>query len=517
LRSKELKERAMTGIGRMTSLLLAVVAVAALAGCGGAGSNKAGGAAPRRVVVLTLANGLGSSELDGFAREVSRLSGGTIRISVENGWRAGQVNYEHGLIKDVRRGKADLGVSGSRAWDALGIDSFRALATPLLINSYGLELQVLQSSLIPPMLTGLSRVGLVGLGVLPGPLQRPLGLTRPLLAPSDYAGLRLAAPQSRLAQVTLRALGATPVGLAAGAPISGLGGVAEHITAIQGDRYDEPGSYLTSNVVLWPRPLVVFANDNALARLTPAQRHILIRALTADIIPESNVVQSDERYDTAGLCRRHHLRFVAATPVDLRALGRAVQPVYRELERNAQNRRQIAQIEAMRRSVPAAAAPSCALAGVPAAKLGSVGRLDGVYRFTIDNYAELKAAGASSGELNPGDVGTETFVFDRGHFASTTENPQDCVWAYGTIMVTGAKISLSYSDGGGSPPAAANAPGEQFTLKWSLYRDSLTMRHGPGGAGPTPFVVRPWLRLSTTPSYGYLSKRCPPPANALPH
>jgi TRAP-type C4-dicarboxylate transport system substrate-binding protein len=509
-------ERAVTGIGRMTPLVLAVVAAAALGGCGGAGSNKAGGAAPRRIVVLTLANGPGAPrELDGFAREVSRLSGGTIRISVENGWRVGQVNYENGLINDVRRGKADLGASGSRAWDALGIDSLRALATPLLINSYELEQRVLESSLIPPMLAGLSQLGLVGLGVLPGPLQRPLGLTRPLLAPSDYSGLRFGAPQSSIAQVTLRALGATPVVLAASAP-TGLGGVAEHITAIQENRYDEPGSYLSSNVVLWPRPLVVFANDKAIARLTPTQRRILTRALTAEIIPESNAVQSDERYGTGVLCRRHHLRFVTATPVDLRALGRAVQPVYRELDRNAQNRFQIARIEAMRTWVHAGAAPSCALSGVPAAKLGSAGQLDGVYRFTINDYGELQAAGADSSELNPGNVGTETFVFDRGHFAETVENPQACTWAYGTIMVTGAKISLSYSDGGGYPPAWANQPGEQFTLKWSLYRDSLTMRHGPGGAGPTPFVVRPWLRVSTTPSYDYLSKRCPPPANALP-
>ena len=505
----------MTGIGRMTSSLLAVVAAAVLAGCGGAESNKAGGAAPRRVVVLTLANETEASrELDGFAREVSRLSGGTIRISVENRWRFGQVNYEQGLINDVRRGKADLGVSGSRAWDALGIDSLRALATPLLIDSYELEQQVLQSSLIPPMMAGLSRLGLVGLGVLPGPLQRPLGLTRPLLAPSDYAGLRFAAPQSSLADATLRALGATPVGLAASPPITGR---PEHITAIQEDRYDEPGSYLTSNVVLWPRPLVVFADDNALARLTPTQRRILTRALTADIIPESNAVQSDESYSTAVLCRRHHLRFVTATPGDLRALGRAVQPVYSELDRNAQNRRQIAQIETMRTSVPAARAPSCALSAVPAAKLGSLDQLDGVYRFTINNYGELKAAGADSGEFNPGNLGTFTFVFDRGRFAQTTENPQACVWDYGTVVATGSKITLLYSDGGGSPPGAANQPGDQFTMKWSLYRDLLTMRRVPRVAVPTPFVVRPWLRVSTTPSYGYLSKRCPPPADALPH
>src|SRR5262249_53527233 len=160
---------------------------------------------------------------------------------------------------------------------------------------------------------------------------------------------------------------------------------------------------------------------------------------------------------------------------DLTALGRAVQPVYRELERNAQNRRQIAQIEMMRTSVRAAAAPSCALSAAPAAKFGSPDQFDGVYRFTVDNYGELKAAGADSGELNPGNPGTFTFVFGRGRFAETPENPQACLWAYGTVAVTGMRITLHYSDGGGSPSYSANQPGDQFMMEWSLYRDSLTI------------------------------------------
>ena len=129
------------------------------------------------------------------------------------------------------------------------------------------------------------------------------------------------------------------------------------------------------------------------------------------------------------------------------------------------------------------------------------------------SYAELEAVHPDPGELNSGNVGTYTFVFDRGHFAETAENPQSCAWDYGSVSVTGSKLSLLYREGGGTEP---NSPGEQFTLAWSLYRDSLTMRRVPGAVSPTPFVATPWLRVSTTPSAAYLSKRCPPPANALP-
>ena len=113
-------------------------------------------------------------------------------------------------------------------------------------------------------------------------------------------------------------------------------------------------------------------------------------------------------------------------------------------------------------------------------------------------------------------MGTFTFVFDRGRFAETTENPEICDWAYGTVKVAGSELTLLYRNGGGTPPGEANSPGEQFTLKWSLYRDSVKMSRVPGAVSPTPFVAAPWLRVSTTPSASYLSKRCPPLPNALP-
>ena len=118
----------MVRIARFDVLLVAGLAVVLLAGCAGSGSDKAGGKSARKVVVLTLANPLGGSlELDAFVGEVNRLSGGAIRIDVKSGWRSGQVAFENGLIGDVRAGKADLGVASSRAWDSVGVQSFRAL------------------------------------------------------------------------------------------------------------------------------------------------------------------------------------------------------------------------------------------------------------------------------------------------------------------------------------------------------------------------------------------------------
>jgi TRAP-type C4-dicarboxylate transport system substrate-binding protein len=489
---------------------VALTALIALVGCAGSGSDKAGGKAARKPLVLTLANPLGDSEeLQGFSAAVSRLSGGTIRIDVHSGWRAGQAAFENGLIKDVEAGRADLGVAGTRAWDSVGVHSLDALNAPLLIDSYALQQRVLQSSLIGPMLRGLTPLGLAGLGILPGPLRRPLGVARPLLVPKDFSGLRFGVQQSRVGSATIRALGAEPVWFAVSAPIAGLGGVEQQINAIQGNQYDRVGRYLTTNVVLWPRPLVVFSNHATFAKLTPTQRRILAKAVADDLTPERNVVQSTERSDTESLCEVHRLRFVAASRSDLVALRRAVQPVYRELERDSQTRAQISQIETLRDGVATEAAPHC---GRSVAPVTARTPLDGVWQMRT-KYGDEPADPTPV----PENYGDWIFVFDRGHFADTQRYLNACTWGYGTDTVKGSQMAWTFTDGGGIQPTnAANKPGEFFRFGWSLYRDTLVVTATAGATSPLNFRGKPWHRISAIPSWRYFDKRCRPPANALP-
>jgi TRAP-type transport system periplasmic protein len=490
-------------------VLLAVLAV--LAGCTGPRLDKAGGGQAPQPVVLTLANSDGVSwELDGFAGEVQRLSAGTMRIDIKSRWRFGQVQYENGLIEDVRAGRADLGVAGSRAWDSVGVNSFRALNAPLLITSYALQDRVLRSPMIGQMLQGLQQLGLAGIGVLPGPLRKPLGIARPLLKPSDYAGLRFGVQQSQGAAATMRALGATPVWFPATQSITGLDAIEAYISAIQGNQFDKAGKYLTANLNLWPRPLVLFANGKAWASLTSAQRGILRQAAAGDLAPETQVVRDNEGADTAILCRRG-LRFLTASPADLLALRQAVQPVYDQLQRDPQTRRYIQQITAMSNGVAAEPAPGC---GNPAVPGVAAGQLDGVWRYT-DTPADLQAIGASQGDIVPENYGTFTMVVDRGRFAVTQENAQACTWAYGTFAVRGDRFEQLVTDGGGiAPDGAVNKPGELFTFRWSRYRGVLTVYPVKGAVSPTP--PKPWVMISTSPSARFLSRRCPPPAGALP-
>jgi len=80
--------------------------LALIGGCTGPVLDKAGGRQARQPTVLTLANFDGNSgELDGFANNVARLSGGTMRIDIEYHWRQGQAGFETGLIGTSGRGR----------------------------------------------------------------------------------------------------------------------------------------------------------------------------------------------------------------------------------------------------------------------------------------------------------------------------------------------------------------------------------------------------------------------------
>ena len=75
---------------------------------------------------------------------------------------------------------------------------------------------------------------------------------------------------------------------------------------------------------------------------------------------------------------------------------------------------------------------------------------------------------------------------------------------------------LVANGGGIAPDNATNKPGEDYLFGWSLYRGVLTLSPVKGAISPGNFRVKPWARVSTTPSMRLLSKRCLPPAGALP-
>ena len=367
----------MTTIRRVAPWLALLLIVA---GCSSAGFDKAGGT-HRVPVVLTMANGnFAPGELQAFADQVARRSNGALRVKFENNWRQGQRDYETGLIRDVGAGQADLGAVGGRAWDAVGVTSFDALQAPFLIDSYALELDVLESAIPARMLQALRPLGLVGLGVLPGPLRYPLSAPRPLRTPADFAGLRVGYQGATEPAESLRALGGKPVQLPSGARWQGIDAIEQQLASIYGNSYDTFAKYLTANVTFWPRPWVIFTSKKAFASLAPSERAALREAASQAIPAALSAVRTQERTAIAAFCRAR-MDLVTATPADLSQLRAAVAPVLARLERNQQTRSFIASIEARRETMGAAAeaALSCAPQAPPAAS----GLPDGSYTTRI--------------------------------------------------------------------------------------------------------------------------------------
>jgi TRAP-type C4-dicarboxylate transport system substrate-binding protein len=472
--------------------LLTAVAVALVASaCSGSGSgvDKAGGIRTEQPVVLTLANHEdGPEDVMYWIEEVQRRSGGSLRIQVQNQWRDQEFAYDKGTVADVQAGKVQLAKVAARAYDTVGLDSFQALLAPFLIDNQTLEQRVLESELAGRMLAGTGRRGLVGLAVLPTDLRKPLGLSRPLVAVKDYRGARIGVREGELAKATFATLGATPVGYVPGGPLSDLDGVELGLGTIRGNEYDQQAA-VTANVTFWPRTVTVVMNRRAFESLTPSQRDALQQAGSSVVARQLAFRQGEEGRDRELLCRQG-LRFVRASDQELAALRRAVQPVYRQLERNAVTRSLLQQIRMMKHQTPATAAPhaptcspsdSAAAAGDRKATV-----LDGVYRtsFTQEELANSPYL-VDRGEVQAGNWGEFTLTFDHGRVTLDQRNDVGSSSTSGSYTVDGKAITLHFTEG-------VNA-GETFTAHWSLYRDVLTFRRF--GELPTSYLVKPWRRI----------------------
>jgi TRAP-type C4-dicarboxylate transport system substrate-binding protein len=481
---------------RIIAAGLAATAALAAVGCGSSGPDRAGGSEKAKPIVLTFANGNGDTlELDAFAAAVRQLSHGTVRIAFKNDWRHGSTTYEKGVIRDVAAGKADLGWSGARAFDDVGVTSFDALVTPLLIDSYALERRVLQDrTLIGGMLDGMKPAGVVGIGVLPGPMRKPLGV-EPLVRPADYRGRTIALQRSRVGAMALRALGAGPVNLSRGGPIDHYGGVEQHVGSIAANQYDRVAPYLTANVNLWPRPIVLVANGRALARLSASQRKALGDAARVAVPGTLASIHRDERESADDMCRRG-TSFLTATPHDMQELRAAVDPVYTALDGTAATRAAIARIAAMHAEMPDAAASEAPVCRRPATA-STAGRptpIDGAYRFH-STAEQLRAIGTAESDINPENYGTSHFVFDRGRWTFRHSSGDT---AEGTYTVNGDTFTMLTTAGAGG--VAKSKPGEQFTFRWSRFRDLMTLKPVRGADSPGIWRVVPWRRIGAASS-----------------
>jgi TRAP-type C4-dicarboxylate transport system substrate-binding protein len=392
--------------------MTAVVAAAlAASGCGHGGNGDKAGAS-KAPTTLRLGAGDDADQPDArfvrhFAKRVQELSGGSLVVQID--WdAAGQdvADYEARVARMVQGGRLDLGWIGSRAWEGLGVTSFKALQAPFLVTDRQLLNEIATGPIATRMLAGLQARDLVGLALVPDRLRYPFGARHAFASPRDFEGARLRVFPSRASEQLVRALGAQPVHISGDATAEAVAsGAMDGAEASLGTNSpDEGESFLAANVALFPKALTLFGNRESLAELHAEQAAAIRRAArdtaafaAAKGIPESVLLRR--------FCNSGPVTVVNATSADLSALRRRAQPVYDMFERDPQTRALISAIRSLgggstpaARPAPGCTAPTSAAEGP--AEDPSV--LDGTYHWRITP----EGAQAAGGARNDPDVGT---------------------------------------------------------------------------------------------------------------
>jgi TRAP-type C4-dicarboxylate transport system substrate-binding protein len=479
-----------------------LVAGLALAGCGG--HDKAGGTPATGTETIEVAMRDGSPRLlTAYADTVARIAEAPTRIKPRTGWRSQEPNPEARTIADVRSGRLEFALVSARAFDTVGVDAFAPMLAPLAVDSLETERRVLESGLADRALSAIGRLGLVGVAVLPGDLRHPLGITRPLLRPEDFAGALVGVRASAVAKRTFEQLGATVL-YTVGDDFSGYDGIETDLVSLESVRADVGAASLAADLTLWPRMLVLIANPRAWERLEPARREALRAAGRAALSAAIEMLQTDDAEIYGVLCRRGEVSFARATPADADALRRALAPVTRGLDPEAMD--EIARLREAAGRPPAH--PPCRPAA--RAKSGQPTPVDGVWTF------DSEAGDVPESQRTPENWGHHVIVFSRGAFAITQEDREACTWVYGTYRVRGHRVTWDITDGGGhGPQDATNRPGEHFDYDWSRFKDTLRLASVPGAVSPPNFNARPWRRIGDDPRKAPFSRRCPPPPTGL--
>jgi TRAP-type transport system periplasmic protein len=403
----------MNGRARLAAVALAVIAAVVAGGCSGDGGSgdKAGGAGDP--VVLRMANsygGLGFTPgIEYFVARVTERSGGKLRIKVVDRWGELSTDAEQQVVRAVAAGKVDLGWSGTRVFDTMGVTSFQALQAPMLIDSYALEQTVIRSDLPRAMLRGLDRIGVVGLGVLADGLQKPVAVKQPVLGSADWRGITFGIYKSKGQAQAIRSLGAAPMEVLGPSRDQALKdgrlqGFEMNLPAYDRSVLAHRAPYVTANVTLWPQMDVLLANPSRLSALTEQQRRWLWQS-AQDAAGRSAALADRDAQSLNNICQSG-ARLANASPADQTALRKAFAPVYARLARDPATKAFIEQIRALKRSTPAGV-PLAIPAGCtgkapeqPAEQSGTApADLNGTYRYVLTKEDARKGGEANLDEF----------------------------------------------------------------------------------------------------------------------
>lgn len=451
----------------------------------------------------------GAPAVQRFVDRVREISRGHLTVRVESTWAGG--NTETRVVKDVAAGKADLGWAGTRAFDLLGVDSFRPLHAPFLVNSYALEAAVVRDPLGRQLLAGVEPTGVTPLALTADELRFPAATAKPLLSPADWRGRSFRTAGSRSQADAIEALGAKPVldGDLTNLIQSGaIDGLETMWWTYQARSLHEVSPFVTANARLWPRTVVIFASPASLRRLDGEQHGWVTQAASEAAQWSTQHAADREPAQMADACAKG-ARVALASSQQLAGLLRAAQPVYTALRTNPTSAATLARIEALKASTSPPDAPAvpagCRYQPGEENKLppqvvtltapGPTGAFPiGTYRYTL-TVQDILARGGASRQDAANNAGVWTWTMGRGVFdltLKTSEPEAEPVYpckGYYTVHddVVSFTRTLNQPQGQCVPPTwAARFSRSGTRISWSAITDQ--------GFGMV-FGQKPWEKI----------------------
>jgi len=258
-----------------------------------------------------------------LAARVADATGGRVAIEARPAHEGG----ERGLLADVRSGTIEMASVATWAFGDAGVRSFDALMAPFLVSSYELERRVADGPVGARMLAGVEEIGLVGLAIHEGGLERPVAARAALRGRADFRGAAIAAPDAEVVRIGLRALGARAVALPAEERGSAMrtGAVAGAVASLgdvqAGGLYADARS-VTRNVVLWPAPAALVMHGETFEQLSDEDQEAIVAA--ADELGGAVLERVFERpSELVGILCAEGITFATSLPRQRAGLARA--------------------------------------------------------------------------------------------------------------------------------------------------------------------------------------------------
>ena len=145
-----------------------------------------------------------------FKALTEQRSSGRIQVLI---YPDGQLYGDQDEMQALQLGAVDMLAPSLSKFGRIGFPEFELFDLPFLFGRVADVRRITEGALGKRLLERLGRQGLTGLGFFDNGFKQ-MSANRPLLAPADFAGLRMRVQASRVIAAQMRALGAQPVTLA---------------------------------------------------------------------------------------------------------------------------------------------------------------------------------------------------------------------------------------------------------------------------------------------------------------